>query len=133
VPVAGGDITEAGLQQLVVDFHDGHERSFHFRLEVPIEVVGFHLAAFGVVEQPAIARVAAGSDSAPAARKGERTVALAGHGKVTAEVYDRTLLGAGAELSGPAIVEEHAATTLVLPGQRLRVEEFGSLIIEEEL
>jgi len=35
-------------------------------------------------------------------------------------------------LSGPLIVEEPAATTVVFPGQRLSVDEYGFLHIEEE-
>lgn len=44
-------------------------------------------------------------------------------------VYDRAQLAQGEIVSGPAIVEEDASTTLVLAGQRLRVDPSGNLEI----
>ncbi len=68
---------------------------------------------------------------AAAARKGERQ-AWFGQGFVTAGVYDRYALTAGLEIPGPAIVEEREATTLVAPGDVLRVDEAGNLRIAIE-
>jgi N-methylhydantoinase A len=42
---------------------------------------------------------------------------------------DREVLGSGAVLRGPVIVEQLDATTVVLPGQRARVDRSGNLII----
>jgi hypothetical protein len=42
-------------------------------------------------------------------------------------------LPTGADLEGPAVIEEPAASTVVFPGQRLRVDEFGNLVIETEV
>jgi N-methylhydantoinase A len=39
-------------------------------------------------------------------------------------------LGAGATIDGPAIVEEAATTTVVLPGDRLEVHPSGALLID---
>jgi N-methylhydantoinase A len=43
--------------------------------------------------------------------------------------YDRTLLRAGDELPGPAVVTEMDSTTLVLPGHVATVDRWGSLLI----
>ena len=45
-------------------------------------------------------------------------------------MFERALLGPGSELEGPAVVEEPAASTVVFPGQRLRVDDFGNLIVD---
>lgn len=45
-------------------------------------------------------------------------------------VYRREQLGPGFELEGPAIVEEKASTTALYPGDRLRVDSVGTLIVE---
>jgi len=45
-------------------------------------------------------------------------------------VYDREKLQAGNRISGPAIVEQMDATTLVLPGMSGRVEPYMNLILE---
>jgi len=63
-----------------------------------------------------------------AARKGERR-AWFGDGFLTATVYDRYALSKGSEVVGPAIVEEREATTIVAPGDTLRVDAVGNLRI----
>jgi N-methylhydantoinase A len=44
-------------------------------------------------------------------------------------VFERASLGAGFKLDGPAVVEEFGSTTVVFPGQQLRVDPHGILII----
>ena len=44
-------------------------------------------------------------------------------------VYKRDLLRAGNAITGPALIEEHASTTVVQPGDDLRVDELGNLQI----
>jgi N-methylhydantoinase A len=44
--------------------------------------------------------------------------------------YARDGLRARNRIAGPALIEEHASTTVVLPGDRLQVDEFGNLVIE---
>jgi N-methylhydantoinase A len=44
--------------------------------------------------------------------------------------YAREALLAGNRIDGPALVEEHASTTVVLPGDRLTVDDYGNLVID---
>jgi N-methylhydantoinase A len=61
-----------------------------------------------------------------------REVDLDQHGGVVmADVVDRAAMEPGRPVDGPCIVEEPASTTLVLPGQRVRSDELGNLVIEE--
>jgi N-methylhydantoinase A len=46
-----------------------------------------------------------------------------------APVYRREQLGIGAELIGPAIVEQLDSTTVIEPGDRVRVDALGNLEI----
>jgi N-methylhydantoinase A len=46
---------------------------------------------------------------------------------VATPVYQRERLKSGNVLEGPALVEEHASTTVVQPGDTLRVDVFGNL------
>ena len=50
----------------------------------------------------------------------------------TAGVYDRSRLGAGDRITGPAIVEQYDSTTVVLAGQALTVDDIGNLLIAEQ-
>jgi N-methylhydantoinase A len=45
-------------------------------------------------------------------------------------VYDRSRLFSGNKFTGPAIVEEPTATTVVGPGDKVTVGLYGDLIIE---
>jgi N-methylhydantoinase A len=48
---------------------------------------------------------------------------------VRTPIFRRDVLGAGAAINGPAIVEEAATTTVLLPGDRLEVDASGSMLI----
>jgi N-methylhydantoinase A len=51
-------------------------------------------------------------------------------GMTECQVIDRYALHPGTSISGPALVEERESTTVVLPGDTLRLSELGNLIIE---
>jgi N-methylhydantoinase A len=136
VPLPGGQLTEKDMAAVDERFHQSHEHAYTFRLASPIELVNFHLTALGQVEKPRIARLSRDAEPCPVARgveearKGTRQVIFE-EGLLATPTYERDLLPEGAMLSGPVIVEEPAATTVVLPGQRLSVDEYGYLHIEE--
>jgi N-methylhydantoinase A len=44
--------------------------------------------------------------------------------------YSRAALAAGNRIGGPALIEEHASTTVLLPGDRAQVDRYGNLVIE---
>jgi N-methylhydantoinase A len=48
---------------------------------------------------------------------------------VDCPVYERATLGAGAEIAGPAVIQETATTTLLWPGDACRVAPTGEMII----
>ena len=73
-------------------------------------------------------RLARGEGSAETARKGTRR-AWFGAGFVDCPVFDRYRLGAGHAHQGAAFVEERETTTLVGPGGRFEVNDYGMLII----
>ncbi|MEN3280035.1 MAG: N-methylhydantoinase, partial [Solirubrobacteraceae bacterium] len=125
VALADGAFDEAARDEVRVRFHDAHERLYGFRLDVVAEFVNFRLTGFGAVHKPPLRRLAAARDVAHEPRS--RSVLLEQHGTVAAEVHDRDALVPGDRLEGPAIVEEAASTTLLLPGQRLTVDEYGNL------
>ena len=50
-------------------------------------------------------------------------------GFVETPTYDRPALKAGNKIAGPALIEEHASTTVVQPGDQVVVDAFGDLVI----
>jgi 5-oxoprolinase (ATP-hydrolysing) len=65
----------------------------------------------------------------PAMAMAQVTSRLAGADR-DVPVYRREGLGRGVEISGPAIIAESTATTVVEPGWRARVDAFANLILE---
>jgi N-methylhydantoinase A len=51
-------------------------------------------------------------------------------GLVDTPVYARDLLLRGDHINGPALIEERASTTVVQPGDRLSVDQFGNLNLD---
>ena len=98
----------------------------------PAEIVSLRVAVTGAMKKPPLERIARGGRTPPAsARRGQRKAYFAEAGKaVRTPEFGRDELRAGNRIEGPALVEEHASTTVVLPGDRLEVDAFGNLVIE---
>jgi len=129
------DLSETGTQfpadvaALVSAFHAEHRRSYGQADErEPVELVNFRVTGVGLVTKARLRpRAGAAGPGAPAP-KGERAAYFgAGAGWVRSPVFERDGLGIGAELSGPALVEEPGATVVVYPGHRARADAFGNL------
>ena len=63
------------------------------------------------------------------ARRTVKPVYFRAGGWADTPVYKRDLLREGNLISGPALIEEHASTNVVQPGDELRVDELGNLQI----
>ncbi|MEA2740208.1 MAG: N-methylhydantoinase [Acetobacteraceae bacterium] len=113
-------------------FAAAHRRLYGFAADdEPVQLVTFRVEASAIVPKATfVAQDDAGLD-ASAAITGHRPVWLpeAG-GFVDCPIYDRALLRAGNQFSGPAVVEQMDATTIVLPGMIARVEPYLNLILE---
>ncbi len=121
----------AGLDAALAAFHAAHEKTYTFRLDgTGVEQVTFHLTAeidTPRIGMPEISMIS----SVEEAIVGRRELHVGGREAALATVYDRDRLPAGASFSGPALIEEATATTAVLPGQRVTIDRFGLLLIEE--
>jgi N-methylhydantoinase A len=92
------------------------------------EIVSLRTTVTGVMRKPDIAEIAAGGSAPPkAARTGARQVWFEGHGFVETRTFARDTLVAGNRIKGPALIEEHASTTVLAPGDALEVDRFGNL------
>ena len=60
----------------------------------------------------------------------QRSVWFPGHGWVDANVFDGTDIGSGAELTGPALIEEMTTTVVLRPGDVLTSDAAGNFMIE---
>ena len=103
------------------------QRYAHHSPDEPVEMVNIRLGAIGKRPTLAFPGLAAGASAAPA---GERMAYFSSASKpLSAKVYRRETLGAGAEIAGPALIQEHGTTTVLFEHDRCRVAESGELIV----
>jgi N-methylhydantoinase A len=131
VTVPPGPLSAADLERLRTEFHRSHERAYGYAApDDPVELVNLRLAAVGVTPKPRRAPLPDGERSAAAAIKGRRDVWFAEvSGFRPTAVLDRGKLLRGNVIEGPAIVEEHDASTLVHPGWTATVDEHANLAL----
>jgi N-methylhydantoinase A len=127
----GTALTNEGLLDLAGRFHDQHEaeRGFAFRGQQPL-LRGVRLVAGGKTPKPP-ALAAMGTTDASAAHTETRPVWF-GHGWVDTPIYDGARLGPGAEVSGPALIEEPFTVVVLPPGQSARLDQHGNYDIRVE-
>ena len=83
------------------------------------------------MNKPPLETIAAGMPEPPAAAfSGNRPVYFAEAGYIETPTYDRSKLTAANRISGPALIEEYASTTVVHPGDVVHVDGFGNLVID---
>jgi N-methylhydantoinase A len=130
--VTNVDLGSQDIDGILEAFHAAHERAFTFRLaQSPVELVTYHLAAEVEAPLPPIAPPSLPATGLNPAVHRQRPVWFDESGPRDAEIYARDRLAPGTQLQGPAVIEESTTTTLVLPGQMLRVDEWGLLRIRE--
>ncbi len=115
-------------------FDEIHEMTYaHSAPQEPAEIVGYRLSAYGPIPKPQIERIGRGShEPAPKAVRGKRDVYLGDRKKhLPTVIYDRDSLLASNRLQGPAIVEEKACTTVILPDYAGVIDDYGNIVIEK--
>ncbi len=121
-----GGITEALIRA-------AFERAYHAQFArvlpgVGVRLVNLRVAAIGRRPKFDLAALAPGPDaSIAAADRGTRPVWFGGWH--TATIHDRLMLPVGAEIAGPAILEQPDATTVIDPGLVARVDHLGNVIV----
>jgi N-methylhydantoinase A len=110
-------------------FGAAYEKLYQLRLDLPVELVTFHVIAHGLIEKPPVPTRPTSDLPLDAARKGVRRIDFAAEGSHEADVLDRDKLGAGMAVEGPAAIEESGAVTILAPGQRAVVDGHGNLVI----
>ncbi|MCD5398311.1 MAG: hydantoinase/oxoprolinase family protein [Dehalococcoidia bacterium] len=132
VPIPDDTLAQNSTEVIESDFHQIYQQLYSRRnLSIPIEVQNWRLLVSGpqpilnlqeqIVEPNADARVAL---------NGSRPAYFANaNGFVECPVYHRYKLAAGAEISGPAIIEEEESTTIIRPGDSASIDRWLNLLI----
>jgi N-methylhydantoinase A len=99
--------------------------------EEPAEIVSLRSTVTGLMRKPPQAKIAKGQRAPPReAFTGKRKVWIGERrGFRDTPTYRRAALLAGNRIAGPALIEEHASTTVLLHGDVLDVDAYGNLVI----
>jgi N-methylhydantoinase A len=122
-------VDDGALADAIDRFHERHLFEFgHSDPSEKVELVSIGIEAQGVLDRPNAVPTGDVIESTAVASK-TRPVYFSETGWSEAPVFERSQLTPGATLSGPAIVEEREATTVVSPGAVGRVDPSGNLIL----
>jgi N-methylhydantoinase A len=128
VSMPGGDLSPDDFAAAEKLFEEEHERFYGYSIPgEELEMLTFNVAAVGTRHSIELPRLEPGGTPEPVAR---RPVTFGVEdGPVETAVYRRDDFGAGAEISGPAVIGQNDATTLLPPGATARVDDYGNLVI----
>lgn len=131
-PVPGGELDQAGVDALGDRFEARYEALYGkgsgFR-DAGLQLITYRVRAVGTLRiRPELPEhPARGATPEPS---GTREVFLdVRTGRAPATIYDYRALGAGHEITGPAVVEAPTTTVALPPGTRARVDRLGNLVI----
>jgi 5-oxoprolinase (ATP-hydrolysing) len=116
------------LDDMTDEFESGYKRTYSFLMERSLIVEAVSVEATGLTEQPDLSRAAiAGEPADPG------TVRLySGDAWREAPLYERERMRPGESVTGPAIIAEANATTVVEPGWRVSLSDSGHLLVERQ-
>ena len=122
VPAAG---------DFVAAFHRAHEARYGYHdAKRTVEIVNLRVRATGVTDKPGLRKIAAATAavSGRTRRGGTMDCVLDGR-RCRAALIARDELRGGDSLSGPAVISEYSATTLVPHGWSGRVDAYGQILL----
>jgi len=126
-------VTKVEITKVIGDaFYKAHLRRFGYAdKNEPVEVVNLRLKLDVAMEKPYIEPQSAVASDPKAALIGEAEVIFQ-QGALNSALYQRDQLVCGNQISGPALVIQMDATTVVPPGWGGAVDPFSNLLIEPE-
>ena len=117
---------DADGASLASGFQAAHQRRYGYLMEgASVEVVNLRVVATVPIGKPSIEEPPVEA----AAPSRSRMANFDGEWK-TVPVFDRTAMGAGTKLAGPALIEFPEATCVVRPGWNGTVDDAGTLVLE---
>jgi N-methylhydantoinase A len=110
-------------------FHRAHEMRYGYQHKnKKVEIVNVRCRATGITDKPPSQKIASRSRAEPLLP--DQTMALTFPGRTRKTIlYRRDNLRAGDVFSGPAVVTEYSATTLIPPEWKARVDNYGQLLL----
>jgi len=129
VPVSREMLKRGDRQKIRSAFDALYEHRYaHHSPEEPVEMVNIRLAAVRKRPKLHFPKLSRRSAAKPS---GRRPVYLSDARKpVSCPIYQRSEIGAGTRIKGPALIEEHGTTTVLFEKDRCSVAPSGEIIID---
>lgn len=125
-----GKVDTATLQSITDRFHSEYEREYTYRLDAPVELVGFHVVASADVGKIELKELPKTGRSLEETVKERRQVDYTEAGVHEAVIYDGELLEPGMTFNGPAVIEDPGDTIVILPGMSCSIDPYGNAHIQ---
>ncbi len=127
----GYELNVPYTHRLIHDFRREHQRRYgHSYPTRGVEVVTLRLRSTIKSSQAGLAAGITASRTKLGNELSARALVIFAGKKLAATIHDRGSLTIGRKYSGPAVVTEYSATTVVPPDWRFRLDKWGSLLIE---
>jgi 5-oxoprolinase (ATP-hydrolysing) len=118
----------ADLATMTAEFEAGYRRTYSFLMDRPLIVEAMSVEATGLTEQPDLTHAALAADPA---EPGSVSLYTDGAWR-DAPLHERERMRPGESVTGPAIIAEANATTVVEPGWRASLSASGHLLVSRE-
>jgi N-methylhydantoinase A len=119
------------MERIVKGFERIHKRSYGYTLDDKIVFINLRLSAIGNIPKLKFKKEDEKPDASKKACTGTRKVFF-NDGFIDTRLYIRDTMTPGTRVSGPAIIQEYAATTVLFPGDVACVDAHRNIIIECE-
>ncbi len=111
-------------------FHLEHGREYLYSMpDQAVEIHGLRVTGVGRTDRPRFKEVQRANGLADALKEERQVYFGESGGFIKTPVFHRGLLGAGASVEGPAVIEQMDSTVLIPPHMRAEVDRYGNLLV----
>ncbi len=130
IPVDRGfRFSKSSFGEIIERFHERHQQKYEYSSkDERTEIVNLRVTSIGKTPDIKLRTLEKGDRDPARALKYEREVWF-NSDFVNVPIYDRAKLLSGNVLTGPCVVEEEFSTTIIHPGWKGMVDDFGNLVI----
>jgi N-methylhydantoinase A len=128
VPVPEGTLGQVAQRTIIESFHSLHRAKYGHDMAAPLKTINVRMKAIGKIKDIPVKKNPEVKKIKDKAFKAPRKVYSEGMASEW-KVVDRDMLISGNLVEGPAIVEEPHHITVVMPGQKMKVDRYRNLVI----
>ncbi|OYU37924.1 MAG: 5-oxoprolinase [Pseudorhodobacter sp. PARRP1] len=130
VEIGNFPVNAQTIEQIKAAFHARHEQLYTYaEPHSTVEVVNIESTVYGLVDKPKRMHIAPGKAADQAIKAYRDAVFSADGSRTRTPIYDGGALGAGAQIAGPAVIEEVTTTIVIEPGWSATLDASGSYLI----